>query len=235
MSFFKRLFKVGESEVHAVIDKLEDPIKMTEQGIRDLKKDLSAAMTSLAEVKGIAIRTRKEADKRRFMAEDYERKAMLVLQKMQQGELAQDQAEQLATEIMNKKEEVEAEARRLHQDAVGYEQQSNDLQAKVGKLKSTITSYENDLVTLKARARTAASTKKINAQLARVDSSSTIAMLEKMKAKVEEDESLSQAYGEIGGMNDSLDSRIDAAVESKPALPGASAGLLELKKKMGIE
>ncbi|WP_186441218.1 PspA/IM30 family protein, partial [Desulfamplus magnetovallimortis] len=53
MSFFSRLFKVGESNAHAIIDKMEDPIKMTEQGIRDLKKDLTEAMTALAEVKGI--------------------------------------------------------------------------------------------------------------------------------------------------------------------------------------
>ena len=52
MSIFQRLFSVGKSEVNAAIDKMEDPIKMTEQGIRDLKKDLNAAMTSLAEVKG---------------------------------------------------------------------------------------------------------------------------------------------------------------------------------------
>jgi phage shock protein A len=40
MGIFSRLFNVGKAEAHAAIDKLEDPIKMTEQGIRDLKKDL---------------------------------------------------------------------------------------------------------------------------------------------------------------------------------------------------
>ena len=41
---FRRMFKVAESNAHAAIDHLEDPIKMTEQGIRDLKKNLQAAM-----------------------------------------------------------------------------------------------------------------------------------------------------------------------------------------------
>ena len=40
MSIFKRFFKVTQAEAHAVMDKFEDPIKMTEQGIRDLKNDL---------------------------------------------------------------------------------------------------------------------------------------------------------------------------------------------------
>ena len=194
MSFFKRLFKVGESNAHAIIDKMEDPIKMTEQGIRDLKQDLTAAMTSLAEVKGIAIRTRKEADKKKNLAADYERKAMLLLQRMQNNQIPPEEAERLATEALSRKEENARDAERLNTEATTHETRSASLQAKVNKLKSTITSYENDLITLKARARTAASTKKINAQLANIDSSSTIAMLEKMKAKVEEDKSMAGAY-----------------------------------------
>ena len=38
VGIFKRLFRVAEAKTHAAIDGMEDPIKMTEQGIRDLKK-----------------------------------------------------------------------------------------------------------------------------------------------------------------------------------------------------
>jgi len=232
MSFFKRLFKVGESHAHNLIDKMEDPIKMTEQGIRDLKNDLTAAMTSLAEVKGIGIRTRKEADKKKNMAQDYERKAMLLLQKLQTKDISQADAERLATEALNLKGECDADSERLAKEATGHEKRAADLQTKVSKLKSTVTSYENDLITLKARARTAESTKKINAQLARIDSSSTIAMLEKMKAKVEEDESLAQAYGEVAAKEAGIDGEIDAALGGSSG--NGSASLIELKKRMGI-
>lgn len=232
MSFFKRLFKVGESHAHNLIDKMEDPIKMTEQGIRDLKNDLTAAMTSLAEVKGIGIRTRKEADKKKNMAQDYERKAMLLLQKLQTKDISQADAERLATEALNLKGECDADSERLAKEAAGHEKRAADLQTKVSKLKSTVTSYENDLITLKARARTAESTKKINAQLARIDSSSTIAMLEKMKAKVEEDESLAQAYGEVAAKEAGIDGEIDAALGGSSG--NGSASLIELKKRMGI-
>ena len=40
MSIFHRLFKFVQAESHSAIDKLEDPVKQTEQGIRDLKSDL---------------------------------------------------------------------------------------------------------------------------------------------------------------------------------------------------
>ena len=233
MSFFKRLFQIGQSEAHAVIDKLEDPIKMTEQGIRDLKKDLQNAMVSLAEVKGIAIRTRKESDNSKKLAVDYERKAMLLLNKMQNGDMDAQEAERLATQALAKKEELSMEAARLSQEAENHEKMATGLQGNVNKIKSTVTNYQNDLITLKARARTAASTKKINAQLSKVDTSGTVAMLEKMKAKVEEDESLAKAYGEIANESTSMDDEIDAALGGS-GTSDASAQLMALKKKMGM-
>jgi phage shock protein A len=233
MSIFKRIFKVGQAEAHAVIDKFEDPIKLTEQGIRDLKKDLNAAMGSLAEVKGIALRTRKDAENKKKLAADYERKAMLLLQKMQGGQLDAAEAERLATQALSQKEQISSEAVHLSQEAERHEQMSSQLQANVNKIKSSITSYENDLVTLRARARTAASTKKINQQLANIDSTGTIAMLEKMKAKVEEDESLAIAYGDLASADKSIDDEIHAALEGGQT-PSASENLLELKQKMGI-
>ncbi|MEA1900248.1 MAG: PspA/IM30 family protein [Thermodesulfobacteriota bacterium] len=233
MSIFQRIFKVTQSETHALIDKLEDPIRMTEQGIRDLKKDLQQAMTSLAEVKSMAIRTRRDADNKKKLAADYERKAMMLLQKMQNGEFDPADAERLASQALNQKEQLAAEAAQLAQEAERHEQMANQLQANVNKIKSTVTTYENDLLTLKARSRTAAATKKINQQIARVDSSGTIAMLEKMRSRVEEDESLATAYGEMATADKSVDDEINAAL-SGGSTPSTSQSLLELKQKMGI-
>jgi len=233
MSIFKRIFRVTQSETHALIDKLEDPIRMTEQGIRDLKKDLQQAMTSLAEVKSMAIRTRRDADNKKKLAADYERKAMMLLQKMQGGELDSTDAERLATQALSQKEQLAAEAVQLSQDAERHEQMANQLQANVNKIKSTVTTYENDLVTLKARARTAAATKKINQQIAKVDSLGTIAMLEKMRSRVEEDESLATAYGEMATADKSVDDEINKAL-SGGSTPSTSQSLLELKQKMGM-
>ena len=206
---------------------------MTEQGIRDLKNDLQQAMTSLAEVKGIAIRTRRDADNKKKLAADYERKAMLLLQKMQAGEMEPADAERLATEALSQKESQAAEALRLANEATRHEQMSSQLQGQVNKLKSQISTYENDLVTLKARAKTASATKKINKQLARVDSSGTVAMLEKMKARVEEDESLAVAYGDMALADKSVDAEIDAALAGGSTAPAATS-LADLKAKMGI-
>ena len=58
MRIFQRLFQIGQAEYN-VINKLEDPIRMTEQGIRDLKSDLQGAITGLAGGQGVAIRLTK--------------------------------------------------------------------------------------------------------------------------------------------------------------------------------
>jgi phage shock protein A len=234
MGLFQRIFKVGESQAHALIDKLEDPIKMTEQGIRDLKSDLQQAMTSLAQVKAIAIRHKKDADDHKKIAGDYERKAMLLLQKAQKGDLEQNEADRLASEALAKKEGAIQRAQTLLSEQKQQQNMADQLQAKVNKLKQTITRYENELVTLRARARTASSMKKINQQLANVDSSSTIATLEKMKNKVLEEESLAQAYGDMSQATLGVDEEIEKALE-EPATTKAADSLAELKKKMGIE
>ncbi|MBT3602940.1 MAG: PspA/IM30 family protein [Candidatus Latescibacteria bacterium] len=232
MSIFQRLFSVGKSEVNAAIDKFEDPIRMTEQGIRDLKKDLNAAMTSLAEVKGQAIRLRKQVEDNKKASADYERKAMLLLQKAQNGDVDPADADRLATEALSRKEESDSRTAQLGEAATSQENMASQLQAQVEKLKSMVGTHENELITLRARAKTAAATKKINKQLAKVDSSGTIAMLERMKERVEEDESLSQAYGEIAAEPKSVDDEINAALAGSSA--GTDERLAALKAKMGM-
>lgn len=232
MSIFGRIFKIGQAQAHAAVDKLEDPIKLTEQGIRDLKQDLQNAMQGLAEVKGVSIRLNKEAEDARRQSDEYERKAMLLLQRGQSGQLAPAEADRLASQALTQQQSAQERAKRLTQDADQQQRMVNQLQDKVQQLKSAITTYENELITLRARAKTAASTKKINQHLAKVDSSSTIAMLERMKQKVEEDEALAQAYGEVGQVETSLDSEIDRALTS--GQPSAVQDKLqELKNKLG--
>tara|TARA_B100002049_G_scaffold180980_1_gene137900 strand:- start:406 stop:1116 length:711 start_codon:yes stop_codon:yes gene_type:complete len=231
---FSRVLRLGKSEAHAVMDKFEDPIKMTEQGIRELKKDLEESMKSLAQVKGIVIRMKNDAENKKKLAADYESKAMALLQKAQQGSLDMAEAERLATDVLGRKETASQEALRLSKELTNQESMALQLQNNVEKLRTTVQRYENDLITLRARAKTAAATRKLNAQIAKVDSDGTIVMLEKMRNKVEEDESLAQAYGEIADSGQSIDDQINKALGEGSSTPGVSDSLAALKAKMKI-
>jgi phage shock protein A len=234
MSIFQRIFKVAQSEAHATMDKFEDPIKMSEQGVRDLKKSLQASMVSLAQVKSLAISLQKQADDQKKMAADYERKAMLILQRLQGGEMEQAEAERLATAALSKKEETLQRAATLSGDQQAQQQMADQLQTKVEELKRQIGKFENEVITLRARARTASSMRKINQQLAGADASGTVAMLEKMKNKVQEEESLAEAYGQLSDVGGTIDDDIDKAL-ALPSSTASSDSLAELKKKMGMQ
>ncbi|GAB7089244.1 PspA/IM30 family protein [Marinifilum fragile] len=230
MGIFSRLFNVGKAEAHAAIDKLEDPIKMTEQGIRDLKKDLDKSLQALAEVKALAIRSKRELNEQKSLGQNYEQKAILLLQKAEKGDLDVAEAERLATEALARKEEAVANVARAQEEVTRFDQNISQLDANVKKLKSTITRYENELRTLKARARVSSATQKINKQLSGIDSSGTVSMLEKMKDKVAQQEAMAEAYGEISVENRSLDEEIDATLNETNVK--ASNALEELKAKM---
>lgn len=232
MSIFRRLFKVGESQANSLVDRMEDPVKMSEQAIRDLKNDLNKALESLAEVKAIAIRTRRDMKNYQQQSADYEKKAMLLLQRAQQGQMEQAEADRLATEALNKKEQASQQEARTHAEIQKYDTMTANLEAKVNELKNQISAWENELKTLNARAKISSATKKLNKQMAGIDSSSTVAMLERMKTKVEEEESLAQSYGELAAAPKSVDHEIDKALGS--STPAGSDKLAELKAKMGI-
>lgn len=230
MGIFNRLFRVGKAEAHAIVDKLEDPIKMTEQGIRDLKLDLDKSLQALAEVKAMAIRSKKDLTENKAKAKNYEQKAILLLHKAEKGELNITEADRLASEALSRKEEAMEAAVRAQEEVTRFDNNIAALDKNVKKLKSTITSYENELRTLKARARVSSATQKINKQLSGIDSSGTVSMLEKMKEKVAQQEALSEAYGEISMENRSIDDEIDDVLSDKNVK--ASNSLEELKAKL---
>jgi phage shock protein A len=230
MSFFKRLFKMGESEAHSALDKLEDPIKLTEQGIRDLKTNLDQSMQGLAELKALAIRSRRDHDMYSEQSRTSEQKAIMLLQKAETGQIDPAEADRLAGEMLRKKEEADQHVARLAKDVVSQENSVSKMNANIQTLKSKVSTYENELRSLKARAKVSDATKKINKQLANVDSSSTVAMLERMKEKVAQDEALAEGYAEIAGQSRSVEDEVDKALGST----SSSASLLELKSRLGL-
>lgn len=232
MGIFSRLFKIGQSEANAVVDKLEDPIKLTEQGIRDLKKDLDSSLQAFAEVKALAIRTKREINEYCNQAKSYEQKAMLVLKKAQSGGLDAAEADRLAGEALTRKADAESNATRSQADGDKLDASVKQLDNNIKGLKSKITHYENELKTLKARAKVSQATKKINKSMSGIDSNSTISMLEKMKDKVARDEELAEAYGEMADANKSLDDELDAVLDDSSA--SSSDALAEMKRKMNM-
>ena len=232
MGILTRLFKIGQAEANAAVDKMENPIRLTEQGIRDLKNNLQAAIKSLGEVRALVIRLDRQKKGYEAEAQTCEKKAMALINSAEKGEIDKAQAEQLAMKMLDQKKAAETNAERALADYNAQKKMAERLQAQVDDLEHKIKTFENELITLKARAKTADSMKKINRQMAGVDPSGTIAMLERMKQKVDEDESTAQAFGEIADRPSDMD-EVDRLLAEKSA-SAPSEDLIALKKKMGL-
>jgi len=222
---------MGQAEAHSAIDKLEDPIKLTEQGIRDMKKDLEKSLQALAEVKAMEIRSRGDIKKHDYAAKDYEEKAMLIIKKASSGSISPEDADRLATEALRKKDENLEDLERITGELERFEKSTSQLDVNVKKLRSNISKWENELKTLKARVKVSSATVKLNKQLSQMDSGGTVSMLEKMKEKVAQEEALAESYGEIAGESKSIDEELDKALAGEKS----SSSLEELKRKMGLD
>lgn len=232
MNVFKRLLRIGQAEIHAIVDKMEDPIRMTEQGIREMRDDLDNSLEALAKIKALAIRTRNEARQKTKNAEEYKNKTIALLSKAQSGELEMAQAEKLAKEALTIKERLENESEALHIEQVQHEKSVAEMEENIDILKFNIHKWENELKILKARVKVSKATKEVNKQLAQIDSDSTISMLERMKEKVEEDEALAQAYGEMAKRSTSIDQEIDKAIGNDTSK--VNSELERIKKELGM-
>ena len=232
MNFLKRLFKIGEAEANSAIDKMEDPIKMTEQGIRDMKIDLDKSTEALAQVKALAIRAKNDTEEFAAKAEDYQQKAMLILKKVQSGDMNTSEADRLAKEALIKKEEALQHVNRGKEETEKFDKSVAQLNKNVNEIKQNISKWENELKTLKARVKVSTATKNVNKQMAEIDSASTISMLERMKEKVSQEEALADAYGDIADASKSIDEELDDAINITES--NATEDLAKLKKKLGI-
>lgn len=232
MNIFKRLFKIGQAEANAAIDKMEDPIKLTEQGIKDMKADLAKSIEALAQVKATCIRSKNDLEMYENKAKDYQDKAMLLLKKAQTGDLDMEKAEELATNALSKKEQNTEHAARTKVEYQKLSKSVAQLEKNIQDIKHNIEKYENELKTLKARVKVSTATKKLNKEMSRIDSSGTVEMLERMKEKVAQEEALAEAYGDLADNNNSIDEEINKHIDSSKE--SAKSELEKMKEQLGM-
>ena len=229
MNLLIRILKFFQSEAHALVSRFEDPVKLIEQGIRDLKKDFDDSMKSVAQIKAIAIGTKNELETKKQIAADYEQKAMILLQKAKNGELDESEADRLAAEALKKRQEALKEVERLTNDAKNYDASLEQMSKKIQELKNKIKESENEYNLLKARAAVAKTTKKVNQQLSSIGSDSTMAMIEDMKTRISAEENLAEAYREVALVETSVDDEINKAIGTDLDV---QKSLAEMKQKL---
>lgn len=232
MNIFKRLFRIGQAEIHAAVEKMEDPVKMTEQGLRELRQDLVDATEAYAKVKALAIRTENEQASCQKESLNYGEKAILIMQKAQAGQVDLVKAEELAREALSLRRKFYTESEELSTQVVALQQSSAEMLRNTEILRDNMDKWEKELRTLKARAKVSKATEQVNKQLAQLDNNGTIAMLERMKAKVEDQEALAKAYGEIARDKNTLKDELNTLLKDDSL--SIEKDLKAIKEKLGI-
>lgn len=175
MSLFKRLRDLTMSNINALIDKAEDPVKLTDQYIRDMQEDLSDAE------KAVAAQIALEKKFKRL----YEEQQQLVEKRTQQAHTAaQAQNVDLARRAL---EEKKAAEEKMNEYLASFEQNkalADNLRAKLEEMRKELTELKNKRETLVARYNAAKAQTEINKAMSGFGSDSAAAGLKRMEEKM---------------------------------------------------
>lgn len=233
--FFKRLLNVGKAKAHAKLDKVEDPVALTEQAIKDLKQDLAESMKSLAEMKALAIRTKRDVQQAHRAADQYEQRAMQFISKAEQGDITMDEADRYALKALAQKDQILRVSSANEQNLQAYENMIRKLEIDIQKIRTQINTWEGELKTLKVRSRLSETSRRLNERMSSIGNSSMSTMLEDMKMKVEEQEALAQSYEDVASLKDGVDDEVEKVLGKNAValdLPSPKDALAQLKAKM---
>ncbi|OAZ40416.1 PspA/IM30 family protein [Paenibacillus polymyxa] len=217
MSIFKRLRDLTMSNINAIIDKAEDPVKMTDQYIRDMQVDLEDAEKAVAAQ--IAIEKR--------FKQQYEEQAALVKKREEQAHTAaKAQNVDLARRALEEKKSAE---QKMNEFQAGYEQNksaADNLRGKLDEMRRQLTEMKNKRETLVARYNAAKAQTEINKAMNGFSSDTATAGLKRMEEKMLQAEARAEASNEMASKEKSLDEEFKE-LDKKSAVDDELAALLK--------
>lgn len=231
MNIFKRLLKIGQAEIHAIVDKMEDPIVLIAQGINDMKKELIAIEENYIRTRAMGIRIENVLRQKKEESDTLEGKAKLILEKSRLGEINPEIAEKLALEALKSKKDLLTASQELNTQLEDNAKFIEEINTHLEVLKFNISKWEKELTTLKTKRQINATSVLVNRQMANIERNSTIELLEQMKDKAADEEALAAALHEFA--QDKLGRNQFSDYDSNEH--SIQNELENLKKKIGLE
>ncbi|WP_047981588.1 PspA/IM30 family protein [Ornithinibacillus contaminans] len=217
---FKRMKTIVHSELNAMLDKAEDPIKMLDQFLREMGEEIQEVEAAVAkQIANEKILKRKLEDAQ----------AMVEKRQLQAEKAVLASEDDLARRALQEKNEYEKQATLLTDS---YEQAKNDSQVLKSKLEEMKKEYQEMNLkkdSLKARAESAKTRTKINRTMSSIGSDESRRGFERMEEKVLRFEAEAETSEDLSVQSRTLDDefkKFDSHVDDE---------LAELKKAMGKE
>jgi len=223
MGIFDRLSALFKSNINDLISRAENPEKMLNQLITDMKTQLAKAKQEAASAIADEKRLQADAEQLKKQAEDWERRAMLAVQ---------EGRDDLAAQALMRYNEALQGAQQLHETWLRHKAETENLKVSLRQLHDRIEEAKRKKNILVARAKRAEAQQRIQETMAGMGDKSAFESFERMAEKIEDIERKALAAAELQQefSGDDLISQFKA-LEYKGS---ADQQLLELKAKMGL-
>ncbi|HEX9754956.1 MAG TPA: PspA/IM30 family protein [Gemmatimonadales bacterium] len=223
MGLFDRLSTLFRSNINDLISRAENPEKMLNQLIIDMKSQLAKAKQEAASAIADEKKLQSEAEGLKKQAEDWERRAMLAVQ---------ESRDDLATQALMRYNEALQGAQSLHETWLRHKAETEQLKVSLRQLHDKIEEAKRKKNILVARAKRAEAQKRIQETMAGMSDKSAFEAFDRMTEKIEDIERKALAAAEL-----QQEFAADDLVAQFKALEyrgSAEQQLLELKAKMGV-
>lgn len=193
MGIFDRIGRVVRANVNDLISNAEDPEKVLEQSIVDMKDDLVKMRQAVAQAIAAQKRTEQQYNTNKGEANKWQQRAQLALTKGEEG---------LAREALVKKKTYSDMAATLKQQLDQQSAQMETLKRNLVTLESKISEANTKKNMLKARMNAAKANQQLQNTIGNLNTNSAMAAFERMEDKVLEIEAVSQSAGELTGVGE---------------------------------
>ena len=224
MSIFTRISTLLKSNINSVISSAEDPEKILNQLIIDMRQQFLEARKQVAVAIADEKRLKRQYEKELEKAQDWEKKAMTAVKAGR---------DDLARQALGRKGEHDTIAGQFQEQWLAQKQASDQLREALTRLNQKIQEASRKKNLLIARQKRAEAQKKIQDTMSGMKDASAFDTFARMEEKVDRIEAEAEASTELGAemSGDSLASEF-AALESGGA--GQDDALASLKAKMGV-
>lgn len=224
MGIFQKLSTLLRSNINDAIARAENPEKMLNQVLIDMREQLAKAKQEVAVAIADERKLRSQVETEQKSAHDWEHRAMLAV-----GEGRDDLAKQA---LLRQQEHMER-ALSLEETWRKHSQETERLKDSLRALNDKIEEAKRKKNLLVAKQKRAQAQKRIHETMAGLNDQSAFETFERMAEKIEETERRTLASAEVAESlsGDTLEQEFQRL---KPADQSVEFRLLELKQKMGL-
>lgn len=226
MGLFDRLSSLIKANLNDLISKAEEPEKLLEQSILDMRSQLAKAKQQVAAAIADEKRLRDQADMEFKQAGEWEQRAMLAIQQNR---------DDLARQALIRQQEHGEHAASLDKTWQSHQAETEKLKSLLRDLNDKIEEAKRKKNLLLARARRAEAQARIQNTMSGLSEKSAFEAFSRMEEKIEQNERRLAASAEIDEefSGDRLQSDFKKLEKASGGM-SAEARLLELKAKMGM-